>query len=317
MEKLKGFSGRLLSAFLTLADTGQFTLAAERFNVSLSAFSQMISRLEAQLGTRLFDRNPRQVSLTPEGQLLVPLARSLAIGIEDMYATLRDHAERRKGKVAVAALPSLCADWLPSIVAGFKRKYPGIQVQLFDTVTDLNLELVRKGVVDFAINARVGNPDEFDVELLFNERFFLICPPDHPFADKPAILLRSLAGSRYIHTSLSGSVWHWISMHTQDARFEDTGLEVGHLSTLAGLIANGLGVSIVPQFALSQFLPLGLKAVAIRDKTLQRPLLLVRRRGHGLSVAAQTLLDLIKASQPEHISTRQSLLPGSRQRKGL
>ena len=97
MKKLNDFSGRLLGAFLTLADCGQFKLAAERSNVSQSAFSQMISRLERQLGTRLFDRDTRHVSLTPEGQALVPLARALATDVESMYGSLRDHAERRKG----------------------------------------------------------------------------------------------------------------------------------------------------------------------------------------------------------------------------
>ena len=63
----------------------------------------MISRLEAQLGTRLFDRDTRHVALTPEGQVLVPLARALATDVESMYGNLRDYAERRKGKIAIAA----------------------------------------------------------------------------------------------------------------------------------------------------------------------------------------------------------------------
>ena len=106
MKHLSEFSGRLLNAFLSLVDTGQFKLAAERCNVSQSAFSQMISRLEEQLGTRLFDRDTRSVSLTPEGKLLVPIARGIEADIEAMFSELRDHAEHRKGKVTIAALPS-------------------------------------------------------------------------------------------------------------------------------------------------------------------------------------------------------------------
>lgn len=312
MKNLSSFSGRLLSAFLTLADCGQFKLAAERFNVSQSAFSQMISRLEEQLGIRLFDRDTRHVSLTPEGQMLVPAARALATDVESIFADLRDHAEKKKGKVAIAALPSLSADWLPKILAQFRRQHPGIKLQLFDTISDPNLDLVRRGTVDFAINAPIGDSQEFETQFLFNEPYFFICLPDHPFASKKSVTLRALAGCDYVHSNRSGSLWRWIEPHTRDIAFNDTGFEVGHLSTLAGLIANGIGQSIVPGFALFQFHRLGLSAVSIRDRALLRPLLMVKRRGQSLSVAAKALLDMIATNPPEHVLRAPSRGAGSR-----
>lgn len=122
MNHLNNFSGKLLCAFLALVDTGKFKIAAERCNVSQSAFSQMISRLEEQTGVRLFDRDTRHVSLTPEGRLLVPIARTVAGDIQAMYDELLDHAEKRTGKVSIAAPPSLSADWLPKILADFGRR---------------------------------------------------------------------------------------------------------------------------------------------------------------------------------------------------
>lgn len=93
------FSPRLLNAFLTLAHCRHFTLAATRVHMSQSAFSQAISRLEAQVGVRLFDRNTRSVTLTPEGDLLLPVAMRLMQGIGDIFQDLRDHADRKKGKL--------------------------------------------------------------------------------------------------------------------------------------------------------------------------------------------------------------------------
>ncbi len=290
-----------MSAFLALVESGQFKLAAERCHVSQSAFSQMISRLEAQLGVRLFDRDTRHVSLTPEGRLLEPVARGLAADVEAMYLHLRDHADRRTGKVALAALPSLCADWLPRILADFRNRYPGIAMEFHDTVSDASLEPVRRGTVDFAINARVSSPDEFDTRLLFNEPFYLICSPSHPLAQRKCVALRALAGCDYIQTIRSDSVWQWLDPHIRDIELKDAGFEVGHLSTLAGLIANGIGVSIVPGFTLFQFHRLGLSAIPISNPSLQRPLLVVKRRGHSLAVAAQALMELIVRSPPQHI----------------
>jgi len=321
MKHLNDFSGRLLGAFLSLVDTGQFKLAAERCNVSQSAFSQMIARLEEQLGTRLFDRDTRSVALTPEGRLLVPIARGVEADIESMFAELRDHAEQRKGKVSIAALPSLSADWLPKILADFRRRHPGIKLQLHDTVAEPVLELVRKGSVDFAVNALATGSEEFDVEFLFNERYYFICQADHPLAARKSLLLKDLQGCDYVHTLRSSSLWRWIEPHVQGIAFNDTGFEVQQLSTLAGLIANGIGASIVPAFALFQFHRLGLKAVPLRDRALLRPLFMVKRHGQSLSVAARSLLDMIAANPPDHVlpalaqqATAPTLRPAKRRR---
>ena len=122
--------------------------------------------------------------------------------------------------------------------------------------------------------------------------------------------LRSLAGSDYINSIQSSSVWRSIQPHIRNIEFNDTGLEVGHLSTLAGLIANGVGVSIVPGFTLFQFYRLGLSAVRIRDRGLKRPLLMVKRRGQSLSVAAKALLEMIADNPPSHV------LPSSSSKAG-
>ena len=162
-------------------------------------------------------------------------------------------------------------------------------MEFHDTVSDASLDLVRRGTVDFAINARVSSPCEFDTRLLFNEPFYLICSPSHLLAQRKRVALRALAGCDYIHTIRSDSVWHWLDPHIRDIELKDTGFELGHLSTLAGLIANGIGVSIVPGFTLFQFHRLGPSAISISNP------------GHSLSVAAQALMELIVCSPPQHI----------------
>ncbi len=299
-QKLNQFSGRLLSAFLTLADSEQFKLAAERFHVSQSAFSQMIARLESQLGTRLFDRGTRLVSLTPDGHMLVPIARDLAVRVGTMYADLQDHVERRKGKVKFAALPSLSSHWLPKLLAGFRERYPGIKAQLFDASADGSLELVRQGVVDFALSARVSSREEFDTHPLFDEPLFFICPPDHAFANRKSLPIAALNGCQYIHTTRSGSVWRTVEPQLRGIELVDAGFEVDHLGTLAGLIANGAGVSIAAGFALDQFYHAGLRAVRFKEPELRRTLLVVKRRGASLSVSAKALLEMIDANPPKH-----------------
>ena len=289
---------RLLNAFLALADSRQFTLAAKRSHLSQSAFSQAIARLETQVGARLFDRNTRNVALTPEGELLLPAARKLVQDIESVLEDLRDHAERRKGKVAVAALPGASAEWLPKILARFRDRYPGIRVQLHDAFSDRVLELVRQGAVDFALNTQFGHDEEFETRLLYNDRFFLVCPPQHPLARAKSLPLRQLAGHDYIHTIRSGSVWQRLQPYLSRVPIRDTGLEVAYMSTAAGLVAHGLGVTVVTGQSLFNFRRLGLAAVPISDSGLRSGVYIVKRRGHSLSVAARALLDLMEADKP-------------------
>ena len=291
------FSSRLLNAFLALAESRHFTLAAQRCHVSQSAFSQMISRLEREVGTRLFDRNTRNVSLTPEGELFAESARRLASEIEGTFANLKDHAARRKGKVAVAALPSLSAEWLPSIIAEYRRRHPGIAIQLHDSILDRSLDLVRDGTVDFALTAG-GDLREFETRLLFNEPFYLVCHRAHPLAKRKRVALKDLAGADFIHSIRTGSVWKHVQPALRKVAINDTGLEVEHLSTLAGLVAHGIGVSLVPEFALFQFRRPDLAVVRVSDKALIRPLFLVKRRGRSLSVAARTFLAMIDERIP-------------------
>ena len=95
-------SGRLIDAFLALEETRRFAVAAQRCNVSASAFSQMISRLEAQVGARLFDRDTRNVALTPEGEVFSQGAHRIAAEMNASLVELRDRAARTVGRVTMA-----------------------------------------------------------------------------------------------------------------------------------------------------------------------------------------------------------------------
>ncbi|HEY9320647.1 MAG TPA: LysR family transcriptional regulator, partial [Achromobacter sp.] len=100
-------SARQLRAFVALADERHFTRAAQRCHLTQPAFSALIRSLEDSAGLRLFDRNTRHVELTAEGRVLDASARRLLADMDLVMEDLRDHAARRRGRVALAALPSL------------------------------------------------------------------------------------------------------------------------------------------------------------------------------------------------------------------
>jgi LysR family carnitine catabolism transcriptional activator len=287
-------STRDLRGFLALAETKHFRRAAERCRLSQAAFSQLIRRLEAAAGMRLFERSTRQVSLTAEGEVLVAAAARILADVDAALADLQDHAARRKGRVGVAALPSLAAGSLPEIFALYRARHPGVQLELFDALSDRCVALVREGRADFALTAAGPSLAEFDTRPLTTDDFYLVCRKDHPLADRRRIRLRDLAGSPLIHLARSTSVRQYLEPALRDVPYAASGLEVEQLPTAAALIASGLGVSVVPALTLSYFR--GLAAIRVDEPSLARRILIVQRKGRGLSASAQAMLDLVEKS---------------------
>lgn len=287
-------STRDLDAFLALAQARHFTRAAERCHLSQSAFSQKIARLEQAAGVALFERSTRQVTLTPEGEVFAQEARRIRQDLQEAVAQLQDFAHRRIGQVAVAALPSVAAVWMPQVIARYRAACPLIRVQLFDTLAQGSIDLLRAGAVDLAVTAG-GDLREFDLVELKRERFFLVCPPGHALAARRSVTLAQLAGQDFVHLARNSSVRRCLEAAGAGSIGKPAGLEAEHLATVAALVAGGLGVSVVPELTLFHFRRAGLAAVPVRDAALVRPIFLARRKGKALSVAAQAMVDEIVA----------------------
>lgn len=292
---LPNISTRQLQAFLALDQYRHFTKAAEHCHLSQSAFSAVIQKLEATAGARLVQRDTRNVSLTTEGELFVEVARALLSDLDAAFTDMGDFIARRKGRVALAVLPSLAANGVPEVIAQYKARYPGITVQLFDALSDQCLQLLRQGKVDLALTAPGANLSEFDTRTLCSEPFFFVCRRDHPLAQKGTIAMTDLVGCELIHLAPSTSVRQHVERLTQGLAVRHSGLEVEHLATVAGLIRHGLGVSLVPELTLFQFRSLDLVAIALDTEAVVRPILIVQRKDRELTHAAQAMLELIEA----------------------
>ncbi|MFC3109755.1 LysR substrate-binding domain-containing protein [Undibacterium arcticum] len=287
-------STKLLHAFLALNECKHFTRAAERCNLSQSAFSVLIQKLEAAVGAQLVERDTRNVTFTAEGEMFVEVARSLVTDIESAFSDMADYVARRKGRVSIAALPSLAANGLPAVIAQYKKQFPGVTVQLFDALSDQCLGLLRLGKVDLALTAPGTSLTEFETRTLCSDPFYLVCRRDHPLAKKKSIALADLGGCDLIHLAKSTSVRQHVDLLIRNIAVNNAGFEVEHLATVAGLIEHGLGVSLVPELTLFQFRLMNLTAIPVETNDIVRPIYIVKRKDRNLSIAAQGLFDLIE-----------------------
>ena len=282
----QNLTGRAIDAFLALEETRRFSLAAERCHVSPSTFSQMIARLEEQVGARLFDRDTRNVSLTPEGEVFSVGAHRIAAEIRSSLAELMDRASHRRGRVSVAATPSLSADWLPRRLAEFHEAYPDIDLRMHDVTTERCMEMVLRGEADMGICAQPGAASEFDNVLLFQERYYLICPEADPLAKEKEVKLGDLKHRSFVHMVRTGTVRAQMMPLLATAQVKDSGMEVANFGSVAGLVAAGFGISIVPEHAVRLCHRQGLVAIPLQSPKAVRPVIMTRRKGHSMSVAA-------------------------------
>lgn len=291
-------STRQLRAFVELAQERNFTRAAAACSLSQPAFSALIRQLEEAVGARLFDRTTRNVELSAEGQEFRSGAQRVLGELEATLTALRERVERQRGRVSIALLPSLAADWLPQVLAGFRAEYPGIQTEVADVLSEPCIEHVRSGHADFALAAVRADTSELRAEPFCSDDFHLVCRKDHPLAKLADPKPRDVAAWPFIHLSRTSSVRQYIdaATHPQPLR---TVLEVDQLATVSGMVRAGLGISIVPALTLYQFKADGLAIRPIRWSGLTRRIYLVRRRDRSLSVAGQALYEWVKARRPE------------------
>ena len=288
-------SGRAIDAFLALEETRRFALAAQRCHVSPSTISQMIGRLEEQVGARPFDRDTRNVALTPEGEVFSHGAHRFAAEIRASITELQERAQHRMGRVSVAATPSLAADWLPQRLAEFRRQHPAVALRMHDVTSERCLELIGRGDVDFGVSAQPGPELEVENHLLFMERYHLLCRKSDPLTALSTVRLRDLKDREFVHMARTGSVRQQMTPLLSKAQVRDTGMEVANFGSAAGLVAAGFGITIVPEHAVRLCLRPGLVALPLQMPRAVRPITKMRRRDRSLSVAAQTMWDQLKA----------------------
>ncbi|MGE0435137.1 LysR family transcriptional regulator [Ramlibacter sp.] len=299
-------TGRAIDAFLALEETRRFALAAKRCHVSPSTFSQMIARLEDQVGARLFDRDTRNVSLTPEGEVFSVGAHRIAAEIRSSLSELMDRASHRRGRVAVAVTPSLAADWLPRRLAEFRASYPDIDLRMHDGTTDRCMEMVLRGEADFGISAQRGREAEFDNVLLFQERYYVICAEGDALAQRKGVKLTDLRHRTFVHMVRTGTVRQQMMPLLASAQVADSGMEVANFGSVAGLVAAGFGISIVPEHAVRLCHREGLVAVPVQSTKAVRPVIMTRRKGLSLSVAASAFWAQLEKGKHPAMARRRS-----------
>lgn len=295
------WSSREIDVFLSLAETLSFRRTAERVHLSQPAVTGVIARLEAALEVKLFDRTTRQVQLTGPGLVFWEQARRLRAMTDEAVRAVREVSSLQVGSLAMAAMPSLAATVVPRAFARFAQAYPGVRLQLRDTLSGPAFEMVRAGQVEFALTA--ANPAYADLDYLplASDGFVLLIPAAHELAqDRSMLSWRDIAGQSHVSMPLPSSVRQYADAAFLEHRIRfEPRFELEHLVSIKALVAAGLGVAALPELAANVGPDMGIVRRPLGQPDLRRPIGLVTLRGRSLSPAGQAMVQMLRGEMSE------------------
>jgi len=288
-----------LRAFLAVAQHLSFAQAGERLHLSQPALSLTIKGLEEDLGGQLLSRTTRSVSLTPEGETLLPLARQLLADWDNTEELLRQRFTLQLGKVSIAAMPSYAGNLLPGALKVFRDRYPRVNVAVHDVINEEVLELVRHRRVELGIGFEPESSSSLSFSPFYMDRFVAVVPTDSPLAECDEVTWSQLLEQDFITLQRPSAVRLLLEqdLHTQHGKLS-VAFESHQLSTIGRMVANGLGVSAVPSLCIQQMHELGAHCIALVEPRIERRIGLMMLADHKLSAAAQALRDVLIECAP-------------------
>jgi DNA-binding transcriptional LysR family regulator len=283
---------RDLDWLVTLSEHGHVTDAAAALGVSQPTLSRALARLESALGTRVFERVPTGVVLTPDGEVVLGAARDIGARHAQLLADLAGRLDPESGTVRLAFLDSMSTSLVPRVLRDFHASAPAVRVLLTqEPGHDITRDL-ENGAVELAITSWRA-PGPYGWLALQEERLVLVVPPHHRWRDRRRVAVAALADEELVMTPVGFGFRTLV-----DELLDATGVrprvsfESADLATIEGLVAAGLGVAVLPEhFAGAS----GTIGILLATAAARRTVALTWRTDRALAPPAARFLAFVRS----------------------
>ncbi len=241
---------RHLRYFVAVAEELHFRRAAERLHMSQPPLSQQIRQLEEEIGATLLLRNQRKVELTAAGAAFLVSAREILAAVEDAARQARRVQRGEVGRLAVGFVGSAMYSFVPELLRAFRVQAPDIALRLHEMGTTEQLRQLDDGRLDVGFLRTPGRWPGIAFETVLEEPVVVALPDVHPLAKRSLLRLTDIegedlvlltpAGSPGLRAALSGAI-------TELGGEDRIAQEVAEMQTVIGLVAAGVGISLVPE----------------------------------------------------------------------
>lgn len=281
---------RQLQYFVKVAKKQHVTRAAEELHVAQSAVSRQIHQLEKELGADLFVQKGRNVQLTPIGKLFLKKVEAILADLDRAVMEVQELVDPTSGEIRLGFPHSLGANMVPNIVSRFRKDHPNVRFRFKQDKFQSLIDAVTRGEIDLALISPFPEKNPYvDGEEVWREELLAIMPPNHPMASAETIRLEQLKSEPFVIFSEGYSLRQIVLDACMKAGFNPKiSFEGEETDTIRGLVTVGMGVSLLPELALShcctsQFQPVQVK---VTEPKVTRSIGLIRRRDEKLPQVA-------------------------------
>ncbi|MFV1998539.1 MAG: LysR family transcriptional regulator [Acidiferrobacterales bacterium] len=281
-----------IQAFLAIAETGSFSLAAERVFITQPAISKRIASLEASLGVPLFDRIGRGVQLTDAGRALQEKAHRIVSEIDDVTRLIRNSSGEIGGQLRMAASHHIGLHRLPDPLRQFHSQHPSVELDMRFLDSESACIAVERGDIELAV---VTLPESVSTKLelipVWHDPLEIVVGKNHPLAQEKATSIISLLNYPAIlpgqGTYTRGIILSALSSIRDGIQI---GMATNYMEVLKMLSSIGFGWSALPHTLIDE----SLYVVQIKNIAISRSLGIVVHRERTLSNAAKAMMETIR-----------------------
>ena len=234
-------------AFIECIERGSISAAAESLGYTPSAISQLVASLEKELGLKLLVRSQKGVKPTPEGETMIPAFRAYLAREREIYQIASELKGVITGNLSIAAYPSAATCWLPEIVRRFKSEYPGIQINIMESVRENIFRSFEQNTADMAIMV-YSEPMPYEWTPLIELPVLAALPEDHPFADKKSFPLKECENNDFILGSWGKEV-EILDIFKKNNVHPDIKYTTYDTPATLAMVRMGLGISLVNELS--------------------------------------------------------------------
>ncbi len=261
-----------LKIFKTIVEVGSFTRAGARLNLSQPAISQHIRALEEHLGVPVLLRVGKRARPTPAGEVLLHCAEQVLDKIEDAERLLAEQGVGGGGVVRIGGADAACQHLLPAVVKEFLGQFPRVHLQLAGGHTTTTLARVLGGELDLGLVTMPVETDRIRVTEIGRDELVATVRPDHAWADRRRVQAADFADEPLIlYDRDSRMTETLLQFLLEEGVFPRVTMEVDQIAVVKELVRLGLGVAVLPAWAVRPEVELGwLRAVAVGAQGLTR-----------------------------------------------
>ena len=286
---------RRLQVFYTVAKLLSFTKAAETLHMTQPAVTFQVRQLEEHFNTRLFDRTHNRVTLTEAGRKSYEYAEEIFELYAEMENSVKELTGDVSGALTLGASTTIAEYMLPSLLSGFTKKYPDIQLRLKVSNTEGIVSMIENSMIDLGIVEGPVTNKNLLVEVCRIDHLVVIVPPDHDLSKQNVITMEELMHHPFICREEGSGTRDVIMAYMTEMGLDKNNLniclELGSPESIKGAVEAGMGVSIVSSATIEKELKLNSLSKLNLNPPLERAFSFVRQRQKFRLHAMEELLE--------------------------